>query len=61
MVDNSVYARVVCQEIDYCGGPKFLTKEEYKMQMNYPDRGWRCPNCHGSATWDDDYWETHHL
>lgn len=29
----------------------------YLWQMNYPDRGWYCPNCGSTATFQDDIYE----
>ena len=29
----------------------------YKWQMNYPNRGWYCPNCGSTATFQDDIYE----
>lgn len=54
---------VRCRQQDeraYCcnrGELIFLTKACYSAQMSQPDYGWSCPNCGGSATWDDDNYE----
>lgn len=39
-------------------GLVFLDNEAYTHQMCCADRGWFCPNCGSTASWDDDCQET---
>ena len=38
-------------------GLVYLTKKEYKCQMDAPDSRWKCPLCRYEARWDDDNFE----
>ena len=37
----------------HCCGLVELTHEQYMAQLSRPDRGWACPNCGSSASFDD--------
>jgi hypothetical protein len=58
-MDNSTPTpfRILCTSKHGCGEKTFITKEEYKEQMAYPDRRWRCPCCLEDAYFDDDNFE----
>ncbi|HUU95091.1 MAG TPA: hypothetical protein VM487_05075 [Phycisphaerae bacterium] len=38
-------------------GAIYLTEREYTRQMWNADSLWKCPDCGGSATWDDNNYE----
>lgn len=44
----------------YCRtcGIQELPEAEYDRQMMLPDARWKCPNCGGTAEWDDDSFVT---
>lgn len=57
------YARIVCTECQDLSegkdnGERFLSQEQYSIQLADPNRGWRCPYCHCyPCDFDDDYIE----
>jgi hypothetical protein len=55
---ETIYAYVFC--ISGCEASVALTGEQYGRQMQYPDATWRCPNCRGEASFDDDRFEKLH-
>jgi hypothetical protein len=38
-------------------GPVYLTTLEYERQMWQAGSLWKCPECHRTATWDDENYE----
>lgn len=52
--ERTAYA-VICEE--ECG-LVYLTKEEYRLQMNAANRTWRCQICRSGAYWSDDNYES---
>lgn len=62
---NEFYAYVLCLGVDPtlappCTGKVGLTKEQYLDQLRCADYGWRCPQCGGAASFDEDSFEEMH-
>lgn len=61
-MDLIKYARLICYECWERFGIgsryKYITKENYDLQMKDPNIGWRCPDCKTyPCAFDDEYWE----
>lgn len=56
------YAAVICND-DFaygnaycCGGQVLMSEAEYNRQTSRPNNLWQCPQCGGSAEFDNTFW-----